>query len=95
MFEFLIFYCLLIFFWFYLLNNSDILAPARGWIYPKLSPNIAYALQCIFCSTFWATLILAYIGYVPFFWTFQAPVVTLFMLKIFNFISVEDKIPKI
>ena len=93
MLEGFLFYCLACFFWFYLLNNSDILAPVRHWLYPKVFSNISYALQCIFCSTFWATLVLVYFDYVPLIWVPTAPVFTLFLLKIFNSLNKENNIP--
>ena len=83
----LIEYSLAIFFGFYLLNYSYILNSFRERNFPRLHPDIAYALRCAFCSTFWITLVLYPLGKIfpfiaiPAYYILVAPVVNLFAIK--------------
>lgn len=84
-----LFYCLGIFFGFHLLNHSDIAAPFRNWLYPRLHEKVAYAMSCAFCLTSWITLIIWVAGFVPIPYLFAAPVVNLFLVKIYDHLSDE------
>lgn len=77
-------YCLIVFFWFYLFNYSDIAARCREWVLARVSDNVAYALGCAFCLTFWVTMFAALRGAAPISWVFAAPVVNLFLIKSFQ-----------
>lgn len=84
------YYCAAIFWGFYLLNYSDLFAPVRGWVYPRVGYHISYALQCAFCAASWLTLGVVLSGRAPIAWLFAAPVVNLFAVKLFNYLSVAD-----
>lgn len=85
------FYCAAIYFWFHLLNHSDLGAPVRDWTYPRVGRHVSYALSCAFCLTWWITLFAVCGQLVPIGWAFGAPVVNLFALKLFNYLSVADR----
>lgn len=61
--EFAISHALVIWFFFYLWNHADISKAARDYTYPRLFPFVASLLQCAFCTTFWITTILWFLGY--------------------------------
>ncbi len=83
----LIEYCLSVFFCFYLLNYSDILASVRVRLFAAVHENIKYALSCSLCCTFWVTL--ASIYWHPWYWLLAAPVINLFAIRFYHFLSME------
>jgi hypothetical protein len=85
------FYTAAVFWGFYLLNHSDLFAPIRGWIYPRIGYHVSYALQCAFCATSWITLGVVLSGRAPVSWLFAAPVVNLFAIKIFHYLTPTNK----
>lgn len=80
-------YCAAIFFGFYLLNYSDILAMFRTALFAAIHADVAYALKCSFCFTFWFSMVTLY--WHPWYWVLVAPVVNLFAIKLFTFLSME------
>lgn len=83
-------YCATIYFWFHLLNYSDLGAPVRLWTYPRVGRHVSYSLSCAFCTTWWVSLVFSLAGIVPPLWTFGAPVANLFALKLYTFLSKVD-----
>ncbi len=77
-------YCLSVFFFWYLFNCSDIASSCREWVLPRVHDNIAYALGCAFCSTFWLTIAAWIAAPIPASWIFAAPVANLFLVKILD-----------
>lgn len=88
-------YSLFVFFWYYLINNSDIAKPYRDKWYPKLHPNVTYAIKCSLCMTFWVSLIIYLINFIvssiniPWYFIFVAPVINIFVYRLFNFLGME------
>lgn len=80
-------YCAAIYWGYYLLNTSDLFAPMRRWLFPKVGYHISYALQCAFCLTSWITLGVVVSGRAPVAWLFAAPVVNLFALKLYTYLD--------
>lgn len=80
-------YCLGVYFWYYLFNCADIAAPIRARILAVVHPNVAYAIQCSFCTTSWLTAAAWCAALVPMSYVFAAPVVNLFLSKAFEHIS--------
>lgn len=80
-------YCLTVFFWFYLLNCSDIAAPVRDKVYPKLHANVVYALGCAFCYTAWVSIAAFMLSAIPLGYVCAAPVVNLFLSKVSTYLE--------
>ena len=77
--EALLFYCLAIWFVFYVVNHSDLLAKPRSWIMPKLPWWLEYSVSCAICSTFWTSIVMFFVGVIPLIFVFVAPPVVLGM----------------
>jgi hypothetical protein len=86
----IIYHCFSIFFFYYLFNNSDILLNFRTWVFLNVGDSVTYALQCSFCFTWWASLMLFAYGFCPFIFVFVAPVINLFLYKILTKLNNTD-----
>lgn len=75
----LVYLSLTLFFVFYMLNYSDILASLRAAVIPVLPKWISYPLSCALCFTFWTmgALCFFWLGFVPA--LFAAPPAVLFL----------------
>ncbi len=80
-------YCLCVFFGYHMLNHSDILSGVRTWLYAHIHADVKYALSCAFCLTFWTTL--ASIYWHPWYYLLAAPVINLFAIRLYHFLSME------
>ena len=77
-------YCLGVFFFYYVFNYSDIAIRCRTWVLDHVNEHIAYALSCALCFTWWVSATAWCFGTVPAAWMFAAPVVNLFLIKLFQ-----------
>lgn len=77
-------YCLGVYFFYHLFNCSDIAAPVRAKILTLVHDKVAYALGCVYCTSFWITLAAWCATLVPLVYVFAAPVVNLFLFKAFS-----------
>jgi len=75
----LIFHSLGLFFAFYLLNHSDLFAPFRDWLFPKLYSKIAYAATCSLCFSWWCMVAEFLIRGIPGALVVTVPICTLFL----------------
>lgn len=54
-------YSIIVFFWWYVICQSDLLARPRGWARKVLPRWITYVGSCPLCWTFWAGVLLTVI----------------------------------
>jgi hypothetical protein len=90
--DFLYIYPIIIWFFFYIWNHSDILSNFRTFIYNKLNVQIVYLLQCSFCTTFWISGALFIIGLIPALFIVTAPVINLFIELSFKNLSLRKEV---
>lgn len=77
-------YCLGVFFFYYVFNYSDIAARCRIWVLDHVNEQVTYALGCSLCWTWWVSVTGLILGLIPAAWIFAAPVVNLFLIKLFQ-----------
>lgn len=73
-----------VYFIFYLVCHSTILSVLRAEIFSKLNPVLLYIANCAFCFTFWVSLIIVTLFYLPFWYVFFAPVVNLLVDSLYR-----------
>ncbi len=79
MLEAILLWCLATYFWFHVLSRADILNTPRAWVLRTLPNWLTYPLGCVFCFTWWVTLIVNVLGIVEvdLIVLFAAPVVNM------------------
>lgn len=78
MLECTVLYALAIYMIFFLCNYAELFSDLRNWLFPKLHPKAAYAVQCPVCFSFWSLSAMSlFTGFTPL--VLCVPPVCLFM----------------
>lgn len=80
--EGLIYFAIAVYFLFHLVSKSDLLARPREWLVKTLGPTLSYPLSCVFCWSWWLTLITAVFANPG----FPLPIVTVTFVPVFNLV---------
>lgn len=89
----LVMYVLCLFWGFFLLNYAELTARPSAWLKGLMGPRWGYPLSCAFCLAWWATGFLWFLGMVPLFYVFAAPVLHLFVDAAYDRLNCPPVLP--
>ncbi len=74
---------LIIYFFFYLINHSGPVGDYLKDLLKYLPEKVQYAVTCIFCASFWTSLLLVPLLSYSFWWILVIPVINLFVNSLY------------